>query len=301
MKTRTRNLLIGGCVVALMGGALVANALWSAQTDAPVPDVAVGAVRFSAEASLDAKTREFSTGGAPVSVTLPGATIIKVLDQTSVDAEPVIWRFTARGTALGIAGLNYSVSASAQRSDDDAHDLTAGIAKPGTVLEQSTMKVYPAAAGGDCSTVPATPALGEGETPKNVYLFDADDAELQAPGAALGGAESAQEWCVALDWNDVADGTYVNDVHVTSLAEDGSSNGATARWHAAVGYPPALELLGVYRNRALAEATAEDTTRARATADWSADVYPDPSGEPDVVIELDPIVTTLNPNVDPRD
>ncbi|MBL3699143.1 hypothetical protein [Leucobacter luti] len=301
MKARTRNLLIGGSVVALMGGALVANALWNAQTDAPVPDFSIGSVRFSAEESLDADSRTFSDGGAPVSVTLPGSKIIEVLDQTSIDAEPVIWRFTAKGTALGIAGLNYSVATTEQRTDDDAHDLTSGVAKPGSVLERTTMKVYPAAAGGDCSAVPETPELAEGETPKNVYLYDTVDVELQAPGAALTGAESEQEWCVALDWNDVADGTYVNDVQVTGLAEDGSFNGATDRWHAAVGYPPALELLGVYHNRALAEATAEDTTKARATADWSADVYPDPSGEPDVVIELDPIVTNLNPDVDPRD
>lgn len=284
-----------------MAGGFAANALWNARTDAPVPDFSVGAVSFSGEASLDAGTREFSHGGSPVSVTLPGSTIIEVLDQTSVDADPVIWRFTAKGTALGIAGLTYSVAATEQRTEAASHDLTSGIAQPGTVLERTTVKVYPAAAGGDCSTVPETPKLGEGETPKNVYLFDAVDAELQAAGAALTGAESEQEWCVALDWNDVADGRYINDVQVTSLAEDGSSNGATARWHAVVGYPPALELLGVYRNRALAQATAEDTTEVRATADWSADVYPDPSGEPDVVIELDPIVTNLNPEIVPRD
>lgn len=285
----------------MMTGALVANALWNAQTDAPVPDVSIGAVSFSAESSLDPETRNHSDGGDPVSVMLPGSKIIEVLDQTSADSDPVVWRFTAKGTALGIAGLNYSVTTTEQRTENGTHDLTGGIAQPGTVLEQTTVKVYPAAAGGDCSTIPETPELEEGETPKNVYLFDAVDAELQAAGAALEGSETEQEWCVTLDWNDVVDGTYVNDVQVTGLAEDGSSNGATSRWHAAVGYPPALELLGEYRNRALAEATAEDTTQARATADWSSDVYPDPSGEPDLVIQLDPIVTNLNPNVAPRD
>lgn len=301
MRARTRILITGGAVVALTTGALVANALWSAQTDAAVPDFSIGAVRFAAEASLDAETLNFSDDGAPVSVTLPGSTIAEVLDQTSIDAEPVIWRFTVTGAALGIAGLNYSVATTEQRSEEQSYDLGSGIAQPGTVLERTTAKVYRAAAGGDCSAVPETPELGADETPKNVYLFDAVDTELQAAGAALSGAESMQEWCVALHWNDVADGTYVNDVQVSGVADDGSARGATARWHAAVGFPPALELAGIYRNRALAEASAEDTTRVRATADWFTDVYPDPSGEPDVVIELDPIVTNLNPSVTPRD
>ena len=301
MNTRTRTILIAGSVVALMAAALAANALWNAQSDASAPDFSIGAVRFSAEASLDATSRTFSDGGDPVTVTLPGSKIVEVLDQTSVDAEPVIWRFTAKGTALGIAGLNYSVATTEQRTEDSSHDLISGVAQPGTVLERSTAKVYPAAAGGDCSAVPETPELAAGETPKNVYLFGAVDAELQAAGASLSGAESAQEWCVALSWNDVADGTYVNDVQVSGQAEDGNFHGATARWHATVGYPPSLEMLGVYRNRALVEATAEDTTQERATADWSADVYPDPSGEPDVVIELNPIVTNLNPDIAPRD
>lgn len=301
MKRRTRTLILGGAVVVLMGGGLAASALWSTGVGADVPAVALGGVRFGAESEVTAGNRVFSDGGAPVTVTLPGKTVIEVLQQDSIDADPVIWRFTASGTALGIAGLNYDVAVTEQVTSEESHDVTSGVAKPGTVLERSTLKVYPAGTGGDCSAIPATPEPVEGEAPKNIHIFDGADTELQAAGGALTGIESEQEWCVAIKWNDVADGTYINDVQVTSIAEDGSANGSVARWHSQIRYPPALELMGVYRNLVTAEATAEDTTKARATAKWEADIYPDPSGEPDIVIALDPIVTNLNPTVDPRD
>ena len=300
MRKRTRTLLTGGTVVVMLAGALAASALWSAGTDADVPEVALGAVRFGAVS--DAQTeRVFSDGGAPVAVAIPGKTVIEVLEQTTIDADPVIWRFAASGAALGIAGLDYSVAVTEQTGAGETHDLSSGYAQPGTVLALSTLKVYPAAAGSDCSAVPATPAPEAGEEPRNVHVFDGDNATLQAPGAALTGDESVREWCVAIDWNSVGDGTYVNDVRVTGTAEDGSANGAVATWNADVGYPPALEQLGVYRNRVTAEGTAEDTTRARATTEWNADIYPDPSGEPGVVITLDPIVTSQNPDIAPRD
>lgn len=300
MKRSTRNAVTAGAVVALLAGGIAAAALWSARVGAEVPDVALGAVRFGA-ASETVTDPSYSEAGKPVTVTLPSKTVIEVLEQTTIDADPVIWRFTASGSALGIAGLNYDVAVTAQAKGDDSHDVSSGIAKPGTVLERSTLKVFRAGDGGDCSAVPETPETPEGETPKNIYVFGNDDVVLQAPGTALQGAESAQEWCAAISWNSIADGTYVNDVRVTGIAEDGSANGAIARWHSQVGFPPALELLGVYRNLAHVEATAEDTTKAKASAEWDADIYPDPSGEPDIVISLDPIVTNVNPTVSPRD
>lgn len=301
MKRRTRLTLISAAVVALMAGGFAAAALWNARVGAEVPDVAIGAVRFGAAAETAPGQRVFSEGGAPVTVTLPGKTVIEVLDQTTIDAAPVIWRFSASGAALGIAGLNYDVAVTEQVTGEESHDVSAGIAKPGTVLELSTLKVFPAGAGGDCSAVPATPEPAEGENAKNIYVFDGSDAELQQAGTALDGTESEREWCAAISWNSIADGTYVNDVRVTGTAEDGSSNGALAGWHSQIGFPPALELLGVYRNLATVEATAEDTTKAKASAEWDADIYPDPTGEPDIVISLDPIVTNVNPAVGPRD
>lgn len=301
MRHRTRTLLIAGTVVTLMVGGLAASALWSTGVGVDVPSVALGAVRFGAAAEGPSDVREFSDGGAPVAVTLPGATVIEVLEQDAVGAEPVIWRFSASGTALGIAGVNYDVAVSEQVGAEESHDLSSGHARPGTVLASSTLKVYRAGSGSDCSAVPATPETPEGETPQNVIVYDTTDVELQAPGTARDGTETVQEWCAALNWNSVDDGTYVNDVQVVGTGEDGSANGAADRWHAQIGFPPALEKLGEYLARALVEATAEDTTRARASASWGADIYPDPSGEPDVVITLDPIVTNLNPSVIPRD
>lgn len=301
MRRRTRTILAAGIAVVLVAGGLAASALWSTGVGADVPDVSLGAVRFGAATEEAPNTRAFSEAGEAVQVTLPGSRVIEVLDQTSIDADPVIWRFVASGAALGIAGLDYSVAVTAQVAGGESHDISSGIAQPGTVLERSTLKIYRAGAGSDCSAIPATPELGEGEAPKNVLVYDAVDVELQAAGGALDGTESAQEWCAAIDWNDVEDGTYINDVQVTGLAEDGSANGAADRWHSQIGFPPALELLGVYRNLASVEATAEDTTHARASDAWNADIYPDPSGEPDVVIELDPIVTNVNPAVGPHD
>lgn len=306
MKRSTRNLLTASAVVCLMGAGFAAAALWSSRADVSVPSVSLGSVRFGAAAEAAPTGPEtdpnFSVGGEAVTVTLPGKKLIEVLDQTSIDAEPVIWRFTAQGSALGITGLNYDVSVTEQvKEGEPAHDVSSGIAKPGTVLERSTLRVFRAGAGGDCSAVPEIPQAAEGEPKKNIFVFAGGDVELQAAGAAPAGEESSHEWCAAMTWNAVADGTYVNDVHVVGVAEDGSQSGARARWHSQVGYPPALELLGVYRNLATVEATAEDTTKAKATAQWDADIYPDPSGEPDIVISLDPIVTSQNPSVAPRD
>lgn len=301
MKRRNVALLSAGAVVVLMAGSIAASALWSAGVGADVPEVATGAVRFGAESESTSGKPKYSDGGAPVTVQLPGKKIIEVLDQTSIEAPPVIWRFEAQGSALGIAGLDYDVAITEQVTAKDSYDISSGIAKPGTVLERATLKLYRAGTGSDCSAIPATPTPAEGEAPKNVYVFDTAGVELQAAGGALTGAKTVQEWCVAVDWNDVEDGTYVNGVQVTGLAEDGSASGATSRWHSRIGFPPALELLGVYRNLARAEATAEDTTKAKASAKWDANVYPDPSGEPDLVISLDPIVTNVDPAIDPRD
>lgn len=301
MRRRTKSVLLAGVIVAVMTGSLAANALWSSGVDIDVPAASLGGVRFGAASEDTAGARSFSDAGAPVTVTLPADRVLEVLEQTSNDAEPVIWRFTASGAALGIAGINYRVDVTSQGTGEHAHDLSSGQAAPGTVLERSTMKVYRSGAGGDCSAVPPTPEPADGEVAKNVHLFDADDVQLQEAGTALDGTESSQEWCVAIEWNDTADGTYVNDVQVAGIADDGTLNGGVARWHAQVGFPPALEMLGTYRNLVRVEATAADTTKAQASAEWEADVYRDPADEPDIVISLDPIVTNVHPAVDPRD
>lgn len=301
MKRQTRTILIAGSVVALMGGGLAASALWNTGVGVDVPDVAIGAVRFGAAPQDAPEQRAFSAGGEAVQLTLPGSALVEAAERAASGTGSVVWRFVASGSALGITGLNYDVAATAQIVAGASHDLSTGVAQPGTVLERSTLKIYRAGAGSDCSAIPATPDLGGGETPKNVIVYDAVDVELQAAGAALDGAESAQEWCVALDGTGIVSGTYINDVQVTGTGEDGTPNGATDRWHSQVGARQTPDGLGIYRNRVTVEATTEDTTHARASAEWNADVDPGPSEEPDIVIALDPIVTNVNPAVDPRD
>ncbi|SEF12636.1 hypothetical protein SAMN04489740_4268 [Arthrobacter alpinus] len=302
MKTWARGTIVGAMALGLAAGGFgIANALWSTSVSISAPEISTGSVRFAAQTGHEGAVPVFSDGGTAVTLALPGSTVIEVLGQEAVDPAPVIWRFTASGSALGIAGVDYTVSVREQNSSGTSHDLSSGHAMADTVLKGSTLKIYRAAAGGDCSAVPATPNPVEGEEARNVYLFEADGVQLQAPGTAQDGRVSEQEWCVSLQWNAELDGLYVNDVQVTGTAEDGSTNGAMASWHAPVGFPPSLDMLGTYRNLGLAEGTAEDSTLAKASSEWFADVYPDPSGEPDIVIALDPIITNANPAVNARD
>jgi hypothetical protein len=292
------------CAVSVTTFALMtgAHALWTVNDAVTIPAMQTGGVLFAAQASGDDGTRVVSAGGAAVAVTLPGSEIIKVLDQLGPDPDPVFWRFTASGTALGITGLTYDVAATTQvAKDGSTYDVSSGIAQEDTVLAGSTTKIYPAAAGGDCSTVPETPETPEGESPKNVYFYESQAHVLQNAGANLTGQEIEQEWCVAMDWNNDPDGLYVNDAQVSATAEDGSDNGALASWQAAVAFPPSLSALGEYYNKALVEAQAADLTMSRDEDDWGAVLYPDPSREPSLTLTLDPTITNLNPSVETGD
>ena len=120
MKSRTRKIIIAAIVtVGAFGFTASAAALWAANNAAQVPAIMVGDVSFGASGQTDA-TAEYSTDGGPVTVTLPGSEIDKVLDQTALDAPPVIWRFTATGYARGITGLNFDVSMGSQVAQDGA-------------------------------------------------------------------------------------------------------------------------------------------------------------------------------------
>lgn len=292
-------LLAGGAAAVMLGGTVAANALWGASSGTTVAEHSLGGVTFAAAPSDGSVTPQVSASGEAVSVTVPGTVVIKVMDDVSANPDPVIWRFTAKGAALGIAGLDYTLAASEQIGQSGSHSLADGVAKPGTVLEQSTMKVYPAGIGSDCSAIPETPAPVPGEAIKNVFLFEAEGATLQRPGEAVTGLESEREWCVAISWNSEGDGVYMNDVQVTSTGQDGTPSGAMDGWHGVVGFPPALDMLGSYENHASVQATGADSTTARAETEWFVDLYPDPAGEPGVVITLAPTVTNLNPDFAP--
>jgi len=258
---------------------------------AAVSPMQVGRVQFAAQA--DSGRRVFSEAGAPVTVSVPGSVIAKVVDQVGPDPEPVFWRFRASGAALGIAGLDYDVTAVAQTSTNgERTDLADGLAKPGTLLSKSTMTIYPASANGDCSTVPD---VGPDQEDRNVRLAGATDVELQAPGANRDGAVRTDEWCAAISWQRDPDGVYANGVQVVATGENGTQNGALDDWSSVVAFPASLDPLGDYLSRVDASATAADGSTSHDDDRWGSRLFPDPKREPDVTLELDPTVTSVKP------
>lgn len=299
MRAHTRLAFAAGATTLLcLGAAAAAQALWGMNDRVDIPPISLGGVAFAAQPATDDTARTYSPDGGAVEITLPGTEIAKVLGQTGIDPDPVIWRFQARGYAQGITGMTFDVAATAQVDADGTEtDLSSGVAREGTLLSFSTVKVYPAAVNGDCSAVPETP---EGQEGRNVVLFDNDDRVLQQPGADTG-AEVVQDWCVAMDYNTAPDAEYHNSVYVAAVSADGSQVTALDGWTAAVGFPPSLDALGTYLNEVLATGTAADGSTARDTAVWEGVLYPDPSNEPDVILSLDPSVTSLRPDVVPGD
>ena len=282
-----------------VGTAALAYALWFDHGSAQIPPVAVGVVSFdgygqsgtaASAYSSDTTAPQYSLDGGPVVLTLPAKEILQVLDRTGLSPEPVIWRFTVEGYAQGIAGMNVGISMGDQIGPGTTvTSLRSGIARQGTILGFSTLKVYLATMNGDCSNVPETP---EGEE-KNIYMYGTQDSVLQLPGA-YAGSPTTQDWCVAMDFNQAADGMYANEVQAAGIGENGASHAGVAQWKAAVAFPVSLDPLGLYRNRVDVVGTAEDGTVSRAHNTYEAMIYPDPDNEPDVTIILDPTVT--NPN-----
>lgn len=286
--------ITGVAAAAALALALVAQALWSDHGTGTGGSMEIGSVRFGAttEDGTPSIPADSEAGGA-VTVTLPGSTIVEVLDQSGLDPDPVIWRISASGYAQGITGLVYDLTVTDQvHRDGSVTSLSTGVGADGTILALSTMKVYPASVNGDCSSVPATP---EGGT-QNVYVFDGDGRVLQAAGAYAGGP-TAQDWCVAIVFNSPQDGGYANEAKASGTDEAGHLSRAMDRWSAAVAFPPSLSSVGAYTNRVDALGLAEDGTYSRDRDWWGATLFPDPTLEPDVTITLDPTVTNLNPQV----
>ncbi|GIG26597.1 hypothetical protein [Cellulomonas denverensis] len=287
--------VVVAAAAAVLAGGLAANALWSDGRQSLEPAMQTGAVSFAAQVGHDASTRVVSTVGEAVTLTIPGSELIRVLDQRGPDPEPVFWHFRMTGAAMGITGLVADVRATAQvAADGTTHDLTTGIAEAGTVLAGSVVKIYPAAAGGDCSAVPDVPA---GQEDRNVLVYDGEADQVQAAGVNPEGDLVTREWCVAMDWIDDPDGLYVNEVQVIGTAEDGTVNTGLAEWRSEIAFPRQLDPLGTYVNEAWVEALAMDGTTSRDSDSWSAVVYPDPSSEPGIQLTLDPSITNLNPQV----
>lgn len=300
MRLRT-TLSLTAAIAGVMtfGVVSTANALWTVNDAVVVPELRSGALTFGASADSQ---RVLSASGEPVEIALPGTEIAQVLDQGGLRTEPVIWRFEVAGAALGIAGLDYDITLGPQVwSDGHSAELAEGVATDGTLLADSTVRIYPAGLGDDCSVIPDAPGQLDGEAAVNVHLLDATDRTLQEPASNPTGAEITQTWCVAMLWNHRADGLYVSEASAQGIAVDGSENRDLDAWDAAVAFPASLDAIGVYDHVAWAEGTGDDGTLSRDEASWSGTVHPDPAGEPDLVIRIDPRVTNANPAVAPGD
>ncbi len=254
MRTPPRALagLAAGCALAAVTTS-AAHALWSARQQVAIPAITRGQVAFAAGAS--GADPVASVAGAPVTLTVPGSLIAEVLDEGTA-----VWAFTVSGATPGTTGLVYDVSVGQQVTDGDGFDVVDGVARPGTVLAASTLKIYPAGSGADCSDVPATPADGN---PANVFVYDGTARVLHEPGSTPAGQTSEQAWCVA------------------------------------VAFDPSTGDLGEYRSTARVEALAQDATASRDDDEWHASLQPDPSDEPGLTIRLDPSITRPDPAVPP--
>ena len=297
MRRRTKTLLAAVIVMAgMLGITTLAYALWYNDGSVEIPSVMVGEISFDGYSQTDPEP-QYSPDGSAVTLILPADEILKVLEQTGLNPQPVIWQFTTQGYAQGIAGMDVTVSMGDQiGADDTTTSLSSGNARSGTILAMSTTKVYPASGEGDCSHVPDTPAAEE----KNIYLYDTDGFTLQAPNTYKETTgPTTQVWCVAMDYNQTPDSVYANEVQAIGIGEDNQPHAAIDRWNAIVAFPPSLDLLGVYRNRVDVYGTAKDGTISHASAMYNAMIYPDPANEPDVMIILTPTVTNLNSGYQP--
>ncbi|WP_091228162.1 hypothetical protein [Microbacterium sp. 3J1] len=296
-----RTLSLTAAVAGVMTFGLVstANALWTTNDALMVPELRTGAVSFGAAADSQ---RVQSESGEPVEIRVPGSEIARVLDDGGLRSDPAIWRFEVAGAALGIAGLDYDIALGPQVWRDGRWaELDDGVAEAGTLLADSTLRIYPAGLGDDCSAIPDAPADLDGAASANVHLIEASDRTLQAPSANPAGAEITQVWCVAMLWNHRADGLYISEASAAGIGDDGSENRDVDSWYAAVAFPASLDAIGVYDHTAWAEGTGDDGTLSRDDSSWSGTVRPDPSGEPDLVVRIDPRVTNANPAVPPGD
>jgi hypothetical protein len=225
-----RAALAAGAALGVVAGlSAAAFGLWHADDELTIPPFAIGGVSFSAQptGSGGDGLRDWSSDGGAVTVTLPASTIVQVLD----DPDPVTWTFQATGFAQGYAGLIYDVAAGDQvdAGGNVTHSLASGVADPDTFLGHSTLKIYPASASGDCSSVPATPAGGAG---KNVLVYSGDDHLLHAPGADDAGTPITQTWCATVQAGSSWGGAYANKVTVRGKADDGTWSSAQDRWSA---------------------------------------------------------------------
>ena len=267
MKRRTRLTLISAAVVALMAGGFAAAALWNARVGAEVPDVAIGAVRFGAAAETAPGQRAFSEGGAPVTVTLPGKTVIEVLDQTTIDADPVISallreRSRARHRRPELRRCRDWNRSRARSHTTSVRESPSPVRCSNDPPSRCSLPVQAAIA----PLFPQRPSQPRARTRRTFTSSTAatQNCSRQAPhSTALNPSASGAQRSV---------GTRSPTARTsTTCASPGPQRTAVRTAHSPAGTRRSasrrhLNFLGVYRNLATVEATAEDTTKAKASA-----------------------------------
>ena len=123
---------------------------------------------------------------------------------------------------------------------------------------------------------------------------------ISQPGVA-DAAANQQVWCVAIQFINAPDQSYNQQAYVSangSTAQGGASSDvytAVQQWGARVATPPSLPLAGYYSDTFIGTASGVNGSTAEDDQNWWAELYPDPNNEPDLLIQLDPTVTNINP------
>ena len=124
---------------------------------------------------------------------------------------------------------------------------------------------------------------------------------ISQPGVADDSGPNQQVWCVAIQFINVPDQNYNQQAYL--LANGATPQGgadsnvytALQQWGARVATPPSLPKAGYYVDIFSGTATGDNDSTAEDDEVWWAELYPDPNNEPDLLIQLDPIVTNINP------
>ena len=291
--------------LAILSGINVAHALWADSGQSIIPPFNFGSVSFGVRDLADDTdaTLAMSQQGEAVQIVIPGSVISQVGQQRGVNPLPVIFRFEVMGWAHGIAGMDYIIETVAQITGEGHRVLYHDgqyISHPleSTFLFHSYMSVYPASIGGDCVGIGGPyrdPAIMSGETYPLLVGSNEDPTVLQLPAVQVPPPDhiSTNIWCVEFNFRSEDDGWYANDVFAVGYTEDSRLLANIAHWYTHVAFPPSLPALGEYWNIVNAWGRAADDTQPEARDEWWPTVFPDPDVEPDVVITIQPHVTSI--------
>ena len=305
---------------ATLGGITIAQALWSDNDNTIILPLPVGNVAFGVSTNVSswpAPNENATTApkgypavplSSPLYIVIPGAVIAQIMDQTGPDPEWIIWPFTVYGRADGVFGMEYDLIQVGQSRrtltvcEDDAgyeyacyenrvaHSLgNGGTASYQTLLGHSTLIVFPAALGRDCSNVPEV----NRETTRNVHVLDAAGGLYPTAVEIVPSLRTQEDgyhpWCVALKFNHRPDTEYVADATVRGTGQsDDAIHVDFDQWRAWVAFPPIIPPVGTYGARGTAEGIGEDGSISRDHDENYFPIHPDPALEPDVLLRATP-------------